>query len=168
MLLWFAAGAVAIVWAVFQSPAIDYRMVMVGSVLGVAEAPLGAGVFETLILPCAVLGAVMASTVGRRLVRRRLLGIPIGMFLHQVLNGAWADTSVFWWPVGGGALYRDSSMIVARGAWSFLLELVGVGLGIWCWRRFGLGDEARRARFVRTGHLDRSFLNRGDILGGRR
>lgn len=168
MLVWFAAGSVAIVWAVFQSPAIDYRMVILGSLLGVAEVPFGAGILETLLAPCVVLGLVMAATVGRRLVRRRLLGVPIGMFLHQVLNGAWANTAVFWWPFGGGTLYRDRAAIVARGGWSVLLEVAGIGLAVWCWRRFGLDDTARRSRFVRSGHLDRAFVQQGSRPPGRR
>jgi len=167
MLVWFAAGSVAVVWAVFQSPAIDYRMVMVGSVLGVVEAPFGAGLLEALVVPCAALGLVMGATVGRRLLRRRLLGVPIGMFLHQVLNGAWADTGLFWWPLGGGSLYEGRSMIVARGLWSVVLEALGVALAVWCWRQFGLADGQRRARFGRTGHLDRAFVRRGSEARGR-
>jgi hypothetical protein len=158
MFLWFAAGSAVIVWAVFQSPAVDYRMVALGAVLPLAEAPFGAGFFETLLAPVAALALVMGATVGRRLVRRRLLGIPIGMFLHLVLAGAWTDTGIFWWPLGGGALYRESAPVVAHGWWSVLLELVGIWLAVWTYRRFGLDDRARRDRFVRTGHLDRAFV----------
>ena len=158
MLVWFAAGSVVIVWAVFQSPAVDYRMVMVGSVLGVAEAPFGAGFLETLAASCLVLALVMAGTVGRRLVRRRLLGIPIGMFLHLVLGGAWTVTSVFWWPFDGWALYDERSPIVARGLWAVVLEIAGIALAVWAYRRFGLDDGARRDLFVRTGHLEREFV----------
>ncbi|MCC6225560.1 MAG: hypothetical protein IT195_04055 [Microthrixaceae bacterium] len=168
MLVWFAAGSVAIVWAVFQSPAIDYRMVMVGSVLGVAEVPFGAGVLEALVVPCAALALVMGATVGRRLLRRRLLGVPIGMFLHQVLNGAWTDTELFWWPLGGGSLYEGRSMIVTRGLWSVALEGLGVALAVWCWRQFGLADGSRRALFVRSGRLDRAFVRGGAEAKGRR
>lgn len=161
MLIWFAAGAVAIVWAVFQSPAIDYRMVMVGAVLGVVETPLRAGPLHTLVVPTLVLGAVMMSTVGRRLRRRQLLGIPIGMYLFLVLDGAWSRTEVFWWPLLGWSFPDEPSPTVARGVWSLVLELVGIGLGAWCWSRFGLADPDRRQRFVRTGQLDRA------VVGGR-
>ena len=158
MLLWFAAGSAVIVWAVFQSPAIDYRMVMLGSVLPLLEVPFGAGFLHTLLAPVLALGVVMAATVGRRLVRRRYLGIPIGMFLYLVLSGAWANTGVFWWPLGGGTLYDDPSPVVDHGAWSIALELAGIGLAVWAYRRFGLEDRRRRERFLRTGQLDRAFV----------
>jgi hypothetical protein len=158
MFVWFAAGSAVIVWAVFQSPAIDYRMVMLGSVLPLVEVPFGAGFLQTLLAPCLALAVVMSATVGRRLVRRRLLGIPIGMFLHLVLVGAWMNTDVFWWPIGGGTLYDESSPVVAHGAWSVVLELAGIGLAVWAYRRFGLEDRARRDLFLRTGHLDRAFV----------
>ena len=158
MLIWFAAGSAVIVWAVFQSPAVDYRMVMLGSVLPLVEVPFGAGFLQTLLAPCLALGIVMAATVGRRLVRRRYLGIPIGMFLHLVLAGAWANKEVFWWPIGGGTLYADPSPVVDHGIWSVVLELIGIGLAVWAYRRFGLEDKARRDRFLRTGQLDREFV----------
>ena len=158
MLVWFAAGSVAIVWAVFQSPAIDYRMVMLGSVLGVAEAPFGLGPLHTLVVPVLALGVVMGATVGRRLVRRQLLGVPIGMFLFLVLDGSWTVPSVFWWPASGWDFGHRRSLIAGRGLWSILLELVGVGLAAWLWQRFGLADPGRRRRFLTTGQLDRSHV----------
>ncbi len=162
MFIWFAAGSVAIVWSVFQSPAIDYRMVMLGAVLGVVEAPFGPGPLHTLVVPILVLGIVMAATVGRRLVRRRWLGLPIGMFLHLVLDGAWTRTNTFWWPLDGWRLFHGRSEIVSRGIWSVLLELIGILLAVWLWNRFGLADPERRRMFLRTGQLERSFV------GGRR
>ena len=161
MFVWFAAGSVAIVWAVFQSPAIDYRMVMLGSVLGVAEAPFGLGPLHTLAVPVLVLGLVMLATVGRRLLRRRLLGIPIGMFLFLVLDGAWTRPAIFWWPASGWSFGDERSLIVARGLWSVLMELVGIGLAAWLWQRFGLADPGRRRRFLATGQLDRAYLGGG-------
>lgn len=157
MLVWYAAGAVAIVWAVFQSPAVDYRMVALGAVLGVVDRPLGTGLLHTLAAPVLALGVVMAATVGRRLVRRRWLGVPIGMFLFVVLSGAWTDTEVFWWPVGGLALPEAPEV----PAWplALVLEVVGVGIAVWLYRRFGLDDPDRRDRFVRTGQLDRGYMS---------
>ena len=151
MFVWFAASSVAVVWAVFQSPAIDYRMVMLGAVVGVVEVPFRIGPLHTLAAPAAVLALVMAGTIGAsRSLRRRLLGIPIGMFLHLVLDGAWTRAEVFWWPAGGWALPREPSLVVSRGIWSVLLELAGIGLAIWLFDRFGLDDPARRRRFLTT------------------
>ena len=158
MFIWFAAGSAAIVWAVFQSPAIDYRMVMVGSLLAVAEAPFGVGPLQTLAASVVLLGIVMVSTIGRRLVRRRWLGLPIGTFLHLVLDGSWSRTRVFWWPAAGFSFPRARSLIAARGIWSLVLELAGVLIALSLWGRFGLSDAARRRQFLTTGQLDRGFV----------
>ncbi|HKY14195.1 MAG TPA: hypothetical protein VJM33_04680 [Microthrixaceae bacterium] len=161
MLLWFAAGSVAIVWAVFQSPAIDYRMVMLGSVLGVLETPWGPGPLHTLIVPTLVLGIVMLATRGRRLLRRRWLGLPIGMYLFVVLDFGWLNSDVFWWPFSGWSFPDEPAPIVDRGVWSLVLEAIGIALAVFLWSRFGLDDVGRRQRFLRTGQLDRSFVSRG-------
>lgn len=158
MFLWFAAGSAAIVWLVFQSPAIDYRMVMLGSVLAVIETPFGPGPLQTLAVSVLILAAVMLSTIGRRLVRRRWLGIPIGTFLHLVLDGSWSNTRVFWWPAKGWSFPDTSAPVIERGMWSIVLELLGVLIAVWLWGRFGLNDAQRRRRFVRTGQLDRQFV----------
>jgi hypothetical protein len=159
MLIWFAAGSVAIVWAVFQSPAIDFRMVMLGAVLPLVETPWQDGPLHTLAAPTVVLGVVMAATVGRRLVRRRWLGVPIGMFLHLVLDGSWTRSHLFWWPFSGLGFGDERALVLSRGWWSVLLEIVGVALGAWAWGQFGLDDAGRRRRFLTTGQLDRSFVN---------
>ena len=161
MFIWFAAGSAAIVWAVFQSPAIDYRMVMLGSVLAVGEVPFGVGPLQTLASSVVLLGVVMLATIGRRLVRRRWLGLPIGTFLHLVLDGSWSRTRVFWWPAEGVSFPHAEALIVARGIWSVVLELAGVLLALSLWGRFGLSDPDRRRQFVRTGHLDRAFVRSG-------
>ncbi len=157
-MIWFGAGAVGIVWAVFQTPTIDYRLVALGAVLGVGETPFGPGPLHTLLIPTLVLGGVMLATMGRRLRRRQLLGLPIGMYLHLVLDGAWARPRIFWWPARGWRLGIGRSSIVERGIWSVVLELLGVGLAAWLWSRFGLADRSRRRRFWESGQLDRTFV----------
>ncbi len=157
MLLWYVATALAGVWAVFDSPALDYRFVMVGAVLPVGEVVLGRpGPLHSLVTAVAVLALVMAATQGRRLLRRRLLGIPIGLLAHLVFSGSWADTDAFWWPLTGIGLSDARPPELARGALSVLLELAGIGLGLWWIRRVGLDDRAARAEFRRTGRLPRA------------
>lgn len=158
MLIWFATSSVVLTWAVFQSPQIDYRMVALGSVLPVVEVPFGAGPLHSLLAPTIVLGVVMLATVRRRLVRRRWLGLPIGMYMHLVLDGAFTMTATFWWPFLGWSFSPGSAPEVSRGAWSAVLEVVGILVGLWAWRRFGLGDAGRRSRFLRTGQLDRAVM----------
>lgn len=156
MLIWFAALGVVLTWAVFQSPALDYRLVALGAVLPVVEVPFGAGPLHTLAAPTLVLAVVMLVTRGRRLVRRRWLGLPIGMYLHLVLDGAWARTETFWWPVLDRRFSPGPAPEVDRGIWWLLMELVGVAAAVWAYRRFGLDDPGRRRRFVTTGQLDRA------------
>ncbi|MFN8053640.1 MAG: hypothetical protein U0Q22_19555 [Acidimicrobiales bacterium] len=156
--MWFIAGSVAIVWTVFRSPAVDYRVVALGSVLALVEVPFGVGPFQTLTLSVVALGVVMLATIGRRLARRRWLGIPIGMFLHLVLDASWSRQSVFWWPFTGLRFPDASAPVVDRGIWSVLLELVGVMIAVWLWSEFGLDDPERRRLLLRTGQLDRAHM----------
>lgn len=157
MLVWYVATALAGVWAVFDSPALDYRFVMVGALLPVGEVVLGQpGPLHSLVTAVAVLALVMVATQGRRLLRRRLLGIPIGLFAHLVFSGIWADTDAFWWPLTGLALSDAEPPELARGGWSVLLELAGIALGLWWIRRVGLDDRAARDEFRRTGRLPRA------------
>lgn len=162
MLIWFAVMSVVLTWAVFQSPALDYRMVALGAVVPLVEVPWGAGPLHSLLAPTVVLGIVMAATVGRRLVRRRWLGLPIGMYLHLVLDLAWTRTETFWWPFLGLDLEWGTAFELDRGLVSVLMEVVALAVGWWAYRRFGLDDPERRRRFLATGQLDR------EVTGGRR
>lgn len=157
MLIWYAVTAAVGVWAVFDSPALDYRLVMVGAVLPVAEIGLGRpGPLHSLVVAVAVLFAVMLTTRDRRLVRRRWLGVPIGLFSYLVFSGTWADTEAFWWPVTSLSLSDARPPELSRGAVSVMLELVGVALALWWYRRVRLDDADNRRRFLDTGQLPRA------------
>jgi membrane-bound metal-dependent hydrolase YbcI (DUF457 family) len=153
---WFAGMSVVLVWAVFTSPIVDYRLVALGSVLPVVDVAFGGPrVLHSVVGSVALMGVVMAATVGRRLLRRRLLGLPIGTFMHLVLDGVWADTHAFWWPFAGTAWSTSKVPEASRPGFGIVLELVGVGALWWCYRRFRLGEPERRALFLRTGHIGR-------------
>src|SRR5690606_29878111 len=145
--------------------ALDYRLVALGAVLPVVEIPFGTGPMHSLLFPTFVLVVVMLATSKRRLVRRRWLGLPIGLYLHIVLDFAWGRTETFWWPVLGFEFTPGSAPELSRGVLSLVLDLVGVAVGVWAYRRFGLDDAERRSRFLRTGQLDRSIM--GDSRGPR-
>jgi hypothetical protein len=156
MLLWFAGGSVLIVFLVFRSPAVDYRLVVLGALLPLAELLFGSPrVLHSITGAAVVLGAAMVITPRRRLVQRRLVAVPIGMFLHLLLDGVWTDTRAFWWPFAGLAWSDSRLPELSRGALDLLLELAGAAMLWWCWRRFRLDEPDRRARFLRTGHIDR-------------
>ena len=156
MLLWFVGGAVLGVWLVFKSPAVDYRLVVLGALLPLVELPIGEPrVLHSLAGSVALLGLAMVATPRRRLVQRRLVAIPIGTFTHLLLDGAWADTEAFWWPFFGLAWSESQLPELGRGGLDIVLELAGAAALWWCWRRFRLDEPDRRTRFLRTGRLDR-------------
>jgi hypothetical protein len=156
LFFWFVGVGWLLVVAVFQSPALDYRMVMVGTVVPLADAATGGPwVLHTLLGSVVVLAAVMLATQRRRLVRRRWLGLPIGMFMHLVLDGAWTNTDVFWWPAFGTSFGDARLPELDRGGLSLVMELVGLVALLYAWNRFDLRDPSARDRFLRTGQLPR-------------
>jgi hypothetical protein len=154
--LWFAGMSFVAVWLIFRSPAVDYRLVVVGSLLPLVELPIGEPrLLHSLTGSVALLALAMLVTPRQRLVQRRLVAIPIGTFLHLVFDGAWANTRAFWWPFSGLDWSHESLPELSRGGFDLVLEAAGAVALWWCWQRFGLADPARRARFLRTGQLDR-------------
>lgn len=154
MLLWYAGLSVLLVYFVFQSTGIDYRLVVVGSLLPlVVDLPfLGLSYGHTLLASVGLLLVVMLLTIGRpRLLRRRLLCLPIGAFCGLALSAAWTNTDVFWWPFTGASL-PDGALLPAPGL-LVLEELAGLAACAWIVYRFGLNDRARRDDFLRSGRL---------------
>jgi hypothetical protein len=159
MVCWFLGLSWLLVLVVFQSPALDYRVVMAGSVLPLLDAVTGGPwLAHTLAGSVVTLAVVMVTTRGRRLVRRRWLGLPIGMFVHLVLDGVWTDQQLFWWPFFGSSFGSESLPEVSRLPLGLVMEGVGMVALVWGWRRCGFEDPIRRRRFLHTGQLDRSVL----------
>jgi hypothetical protein len=77
------------------------------------------------------------------------------MFMHLVLDGAWANTDIFWWPAFGTSFGNDRLPELDRGALSVVMELLGVAALVYAWNRFGLREPTARDRFLRTGQLPR-------------
>ncbi len=153
MILWYAGLALVIVWNVFKDPAVDHRLVVAGALVPDAVDVVVAGhpaYAHALVAPVAVLTAVMVATRGRRVVRRRLLALPIGMFLHLVLDGTWTRSKVLWWPFLGA--FPDGRLWPPLGV--ALAEEVAGALALWWFvRRFRLTDPGPRSTFLRTGRL---------------
>jgi len=159
VVLWFVGPSILIVWAVFASPAADYRLVALGSVVPLVELPFGEPrLLHSLTGAALALVLVMVGARGRRLVQRQLLGLPIGMLLHLVLDGAWTDDHAFWWPFFGASWSTADLPELGRGGASLLLELMGLAACWWGWRRFRLDEPARRAEFLRTGRVGRDIV----------
>ena len=155
MFVWFAVGSVVAVALVFESAEMDMRLVAVGALLPVAEGLVGGPwILHTPAFGVAALAAVMLVARGRRLVQRRWLGVPIGLLAHLVLDGTWADTAVFWWPFAGFDTLGDGPVPeFGRGTTGVLLEVVGLVLGLWAWRRFGLDRPEVRRALLHEGRL---------------
>jgi hypothetical protein len=156
---WFIATAILAVWYVFRDPRFDYRLLVVGSVLPLADGLFAPGDgpgmrwLHSLAFSVVLLAVVMAVTSGRKPQRKFLLGLPIGTFLHLVFDGAWTTTDVFWWPFGGWGLEGNQLPEVQRGWLSAVLELAGIAVIAWIWRRERLGDRGRRRAALQTGRL---------------
>ena len=162
MLFWFAGLGVVVVWKVFADPAIDYRLIMAGTLAPdfVDLLAGGLGVFHTVTSSAVLLAIVMAATRGRRRLRRRLLALPVGTLLHLVLDGAWTNARLFWWPALGTQLPGDDVPLSFHRPLVVLLaqEAAGVAALVWWWRRFRLNEPERRRVFLRSGHLGRDLM----------
>ena len=140
MLLWFVGTSIAAVWFVFRDPQFNFRLVVVGALIpdiidGIGG---GAGPMHSVVTVIALLAIVMLITTGRRPVRKPLLAVIIGLFVHLVFDGAFTNTSMFWWPLGGFATYEQALPSIERGWINVGLELVGVGLIFWVRSQIGL------------------------------
>lgn len=155
VLFWFIGTATLAVWYVFRDPRFDHRFLIVGVLTpDVIDGVWGgARAMHSLVGSVAILVGVMFATVGRRPLRRRLLAIPIGTFMHLVFDGAFSATQVFWWPFGGVSFEGARLPVVERGWVNVPLEAAGLILCAWAWRMFGLGEKERRTNFVRSGTL---------------
>ena len=149
MLLWFVGTSVAAVWFVFRDPQFNFRLVVVGALIpdiidGIGG---GAGPLHSVVTVIALLAVVMLITTGRRPVRKPLLAVIIGLFLHLVFDGAFTNTSMFWWPLGGFATYEQALPSIDRGWINVGLELVGVGLILWVRSQIGpIGKKVQQTQ----------------------
>lgn len=155
MFFWFLATSVFTIGFVFRDPTFDNRLLLVGSVLPAVDVVFGgARALHSVTASIALLAVVMLATKRGSSLRKTLLGLPIGMFLHLVFDAAWNDTDTFWWPFTGLGFADTGIPIVDRGWISIVLEVVGIAGCIWLWRHNEMSDPARRRRFLHDGSLD--------------
>ena len=155
MFFWYIAGTVFAIWNVFQSNGLDTRLLALGGLMPViVDAPFGAQrVGHSLLAPVAALTVVMFATSGRgrKLRRRRWIGLPIGWMCGTALSGAFANQRVFWWPAFGRSF--GSSNIFPPIGIAIVLEALGIVAAWWCVSRFGLRHPQRRRALLREGHV---------------
>jgi membrane-bound metal-dependent hydrolase YbcI (DUF457 family) len=152
-LVWYTGLSILIVANVFRSTGLDYRLVAVGALLPlIVDLPAGHRAFgHTLLFPVGLFAMVMLLKTGRsRLLRRRLLCVPIGVFVALVLSGAFTQDHVFLWPFLGRAGHQSLLPVW----WVVVLEeLAGVAAGWWIVGQFDLYLPAPRRDFWRAGRL---------------
>jgi hypothetical protein len=154
MILWYLAPSIVAVHEIFRSRGLDYRLIALGALLPLlVDLPFGHYAYgHSLFVAVGVLALVMLGTIGRpRLLRRRLICIPIGWMCGLVLSGAFLHDVSFLWPLLGSDFPDDS--LVPPVTVLVLLDAAGLAIGIWAWNRFGLADRATRDDFFRTGRL---------------
>jgi hypothetical protein len=151
---WYVGLSVFLVATIFRSVGIDYRLVALGAMLPLLlDLPFGYRAYGyALLFAVAMLVVVMVGTIGRpRLLRRRLLCLPIGVFCGLVLSGAFTNDELFWWPFLGTSFPHESLL---PATWVVVVEEL-VGLFV-CWVLVGQYDlylPGPRREFVRTGRL---------------
>lgn len=144
MLLWFVGTSVATVWIVFRDPNFKFRLVVLGALLpDLIDGVSGARVAHSVVGVVAAMTLVMAATFGRKPVRKAWLAVVIGLFLHLVFDFAFANTQMFWWPIGGFDFVDDALPVVSRGWWNAPLEVVGAVLAVWTSRQVAFAKSAR-------------------------
>ncbi|MEY3360812.1 MAG: hypothetical protein RL531_531 [Actinomycetota bacterium] len=154
VLVWYVGASIVSVLVVFDSSGLDHRLVAVGALTPlILDLPFGHMAYgHTLLFGVALLAATMVGTIGRsRLLRRRLLCLPIGVLAGLLLSGAFLHDEVFLWPfIGDGfgsvSLWPPLTVLV-------LAEGIGIACCGWIWSRCGLADAGRRSVFLRTGRL---------------
>ena len=154
MFFWYLGPSVVAIHEIFRSRGLDYRLVGFGSLLPVIiDIPVGhMGAGHSLVVAVAALTAVMVGTIGQpRLVRRRLVCVPIGWFCGLVLSGAFLHDQSFLWPllgtsVGHVGLFPPPTLLVVG-------EAAGLAIIAWSLGRFGLNHGGPRREFLRTGAL---------------
>src|SRR4051794_18860838 len=126
MFFWFGGLSLVIVWLVFKDTAIDYRILFASATVpALLDLPFSVHPFHSVVVTAGLLCVIMLATRHRRKARRRLLMVPIGMFLHLFLDGIWTVPAVMWWPLLSGDQtlpFADRSpvLLVAQ-------ELIGIG-----------------------------------------
>lgn len=154
MFFWYIGPSVLGVYEVFRSRGLDYRLIALGSLLPLLiDLPTGHfGPGHSIVVAVGGLTIVMVGTIGRsRLLRRRLVCLPIGWLCALVLSGAFLHDRVFLWPllgtdVGSVGLVPPLTLLV-------LAEAAGVAMIAWSVGRFGVNRPGPRAEFFRAGTL---------------
>lgn len=169
MVLWHLGTAALIVYVTLGRRRIDYRYVLMGSILPDAVdgllglflfgGPAGRWIAHSILAVIVVTALILLSFRGER--RQSVFGVGVGWLLHLVGDGMWQAPQTFLWPAFGTG-FADSPRepyswdlfahpVAHLGAWGG--ELLGVAILAWFWVAFRLGHEGRAKLFLEDGYL---------------
>lgn len=146
MFLWFIGAALAMVWFVFRDAHFPFAWVAIGAVLPDALGLLPGAVapVHSIVVVVAYLAVAMLFTIGRRPVRKKALALAFGLFMHLVADFVFAETRLFWWPLGGLDVESTRLPTFDRPLGvNLVLEVVGVVLLVWFLRRLAVARQVR-------------------------
>ena len=171
MLFWHLGMTAAIVFLTLGKRRIDYRVVLLGSILSdLIDKPIGRiffeDTFQTSRLFAHTLLFVVILVLGMQLFlrgerARRWYVLAVAVLLHLVLDGLWSDPITLFWPAFGtefpphavDSYWLDVFLRPLRHPVEGLKELVGLGILFYMAYAYKLFDKNVRRDFVRTGKL---------------
>jgi len=156
---------------IFQDPKVDVRFLFVGAILpDLVDLPVGTLILaaeystgelwsHSLLVPTIfMIGVLLATRRGRR--RRAWMALGVGWLLHLLLDGMWANESVFLWPFFGWQIPAGETPFwslawerALTDPWRWATELIGLGYLAWLWIALGMSDPARRRGTMKSGRL---------------
>lgn len=167
MILWHLGATVLIVRYVFRDPDMDLRWVLAGSILpDIIDKPIASILFHdtfgthrifahSVLFPMVAFAIVLIVTKRGTGLRRGLIGLVIGVFVHLLLDAAWATPEAFWWPLFGLEFPRvlDSDFMSLLGRMLsdpivWMGEAAGAAYLIWLWRKY-LAEAGAVRRFLK-------------------
>jgi hypothetical protein len=171
MILWHLGITVLIVRYVFRDPRMDLRWIMVGSLLpDVIDKPIGSIflhetfgthrlVAHALVFPVVALGVALLLTRRGTALRRGVIAVVIGCFIHLLLDGVWTGPETFLWPFFGlefprvaGSDFATLVRTMLQSPMVWLGEAVGAAYLGYLWRRHLRSPGALR-RFADDGRI---------------
>lgn len=170
MLLWHLGATLFLFRWIFRDPAVDVRWlafgvvvpdlvdITVGTVLLADTLSTSEAFAHSLAAPSALAVVVLIATRrGRR--RRAAMAVVVAMFLHLLIDGMWATTEVFLWPLAGSIpsgpmpWWGGLAERLTSSVWPWILEFVGLAYLAGVAVVSGLGDPAARRELITTGRI---------------
>lgn len=171
MIFWHVAATLFLFRWIFRDPKVDLRFLVIGALLpDVIDLLVGTVLFagrfssgeihaHTLLVPTLVAVAILSTTRrGRR--RRAWMALIVAWFFHLLIDGMWASTEIFLWPLFGVDFPRGPDPYWAdvwsrawADPWRWITEAIGLGYLVWLWFATGLDVRERRERLLEDGRL---------------